>query len=155
VVKVRDGHQVRNKAAHIAVGVDLDGVKHVLGIWVQAAEGARFWAGVCAELRNRGVRDVLIVCCDGLSGFPEATWPAATVAPFRRESAAGAAAGVRAADRLAAVFGVGDVLASQFAVGVEPPGALDEPLRHRRLVVADNLIEPSAAGSPRGLPDLG
>ena len=82
VVKVRDGHQVRNKAAHIAVGVDLDGVKHVLGIWVQASEGAKFWAGVCAELRNRGVRDVLIVCCDGLTGFPEAieaTWPAATV----------------------------------------------------------------------------
>jgi putative transposase len=82
VVKVRDGHQVRNKAAHIAVGVDLDGVKHVLGIWVQAAEGAKFWAGICAELRNRGIRDVLIVCCDGLTGFPEAveaTWPAAMV----------------------------------------------------------------------------
>ena len=82
VVKVRDGHQVRNKAAHIAVGVDLDGVKHVLGIWVQATEGAKFWAGVCAELANRGVRDVLIVCCDGLTGFPEAieaTWPQATV----------------------------------------------------------------------------
>ena len=55
VIKVRDGHQVRNKAAHLAVGVDLDGVKHVLGIWVQATEGAKFWAGVCAELRNRGV----------------------------------------------------------------------------------------------------
>lgn len=66
MVKVRDGHQVRNKAAHIAVGVDLDGVKHVLGIWVQATEGAKFWAGVGAELRNRGIRDVLIVCCDGL-----------------------------------------------------------------------------------------
>ena len=82
VVKVRDGHQVRNKAAHLAVGVDLDGIKHVLGIWVQAAEGAKFWAGVCAELRNRGVRDVLIVCCDGLTGFPEAveaTWPEAMV----------------------------------------------------------------------------
>jgi putative transposase len=82
VVKVRDGHTVRNRAAHIAVGVDLDGVKHVLGIWVQASEGAKFWAGVCAELRNRGVRDVLIVCCDGLTGFPEAieaTWPATTV----------------------------------------------------------------------------
>ncbi len=82
MVKVRDGHQVRNKAAHLAVGVDLDGVKHVLGIWVQATEGAKFWAGVCAELRNRGVRDVLIVCCDGLTGFPEAveaTWPATTV----------------------------------------------------------------------------
>jgi putative transposase len=82
LVKVRDGHTVGNKAAHIAVGVDLDRVKHVLGIWVQASDGARFWAGVCAELRNRGVRDVLIVCCDGLTGFPEAieaTWPAATV----------------------------------------------------------------------------
>src|SRR6266550_726736 len=78
IVKVRDGHQVRNKAAHLAVGVDLDGIKHVLGIWVQTSEGAKFWAGVCAELRNRGIRDVLIVCCDGLTGFPEAieaTWP--------------------------------------------------------------------------------
>jgi len=72
VVKVRDGHQVGNKAAHIAVGVDLDGVKHVLGICVQATEGAKFWAGVCAELANRGVEDVLVVCCDGLTGFPEA-----------------------------------------------------------------------------------
>ncbi len=82
VVKVRDGHHVRNRSAHIAVGVDIDGVKHVLGIWVQASEGAKFWAGVCAELRNRGVRDVLIVCCDGLSGFAEAieaTWPQTTV----------------------------------------------------------------------------
>jgi putative transposase len=82
VVKVRDGHQVRNRAAHIAVGVDLDGIKHVLGIWVQATEGAKFWAGVCAELANRGIRDVLIVCCDGLTGFPEAieaTWPQTTV----------------------------------------------------------------------------
>lgn len=86
VVKVRDGHQVRNRHAHIAVGVDLgvdlEGVKHVLGIWVQAAEGAKFWAGVCAELRNRGIRDTLIVCCDGLTGFPEAieaTWPQTTV----------------------------------------------------------------------------
>ncbi|MET3774448.1 putative transposase [Arthrobacter nitrophenolicus] len=82
VIKVRDGHQVQNRAAHIAVGVDMEGIKHVLGIWVEATEGAKFWAGVCAELANRGVKDVLIVCCDGLTGFPEAiavTWPAATV----------------------------------------------------------------------------
>ncbi len=82
VVKIRDGGHVRNKAAHIAVGVDMDGIKHVLGIWVQATEGAKFWASVCAELANRGVVDVLIVCCDGLTGFPEAiaaTWPHATV----------------------------------------------------------------------------
>ena len=82
VVKVRDGAHVINKAAHIAVGVDIDGIKHVLGIWVQTHEGAKFWAGVCADLANRGIRDVLIVCCDGLTGLPEAieaTWPAATV----------------------------------------------------------------------------
>jgi putative transposase len=82
IVKVRDGGHVRNKAAHIAVGVDMDGIKHVLGIWVQTTEGAKFWASVCAELANRGVKDVLIVCCDGLTGFPdaiEATWPDATV----------------------------------------------------------------------------
>lgn len=82
IVKVRDGGHVRNKAAHIAVGVDMDGVKHVLGIWVQTTEGAKFWASVCAELANRGVRDVLVVCCDGLTGFPEAiaaTWPFTTV----------------------------------------------------------------------------
>lgn len=82
VVKVRDGAHVRNKAAHIAVGVDIDGIKHVLGIWLQQTEGAKFWAGVCADLANRGVRDVLIVCCDGLTGLPEAieaTWTQATV----------------------------------------------------------------------------
>ncbi|MDR1213278.1 MAG: IS256 family transposase [Propionibacteriaceae bacterium] len=82
IVKVRDGAHVRDKAAHIAVGVDMDGVKHVLGIWIQATEGAKFWAGVCAQLANRGVQDVLIVCCDGLTGFPEAieaTWPQSTV----------------------------------------------------------------------------
>ena len=82
VVKIRDGAHVANRSAHIAVGVDMDGVKHVLGIWVQASEGAKFWASVCAELANRGVKDVLIVCCDGLTGFPEAiegTWPQAMV----------------------------------------------------------------------------
>ncbi|MFZ5869605.1 MAG: IS256 family transposase [Actinomycetota bacterium] len=82
VVKVRDGAHVVNKAAHLVVGVDTDGVKHVLGIWVQSAEGAKFWAGVLADLANRGVRDVLIACCDGLEGLPEAieaTWPRAVV----------------------------------------------------------------------------
>jgi putative transposase len=72
MVKVRDGATVRNKACYLVVGVDCDGVKHVLGIWVQQAEGAKFWAQVCTELRNRGVRDVLIACCHGLTGLPEA-----------------------------------------------------------------------------------
>ena len=78
VVKIRSGQQVVNRAAHIAVGVDVDGIKHVLGIWVQEREGAKFWAGICAELANRGVKDILIACTDGLTGFGdaiEATWP--------------------------------------------------------------------------------
>ena len=82
VVKVRDGAHVVNRSAHIAVGVDTDGLKHVLGIWVQQSEGGKFWAAVCAQLANRGVRDVLIACCDGLPGLPEAieaTWPHSVV----------------------------------------------------------------------------
>ena len=82
VIKVRDGGTVDNKAAHLAIGVDTDGYKHVLGIWIAAAEGARFWGSVLTELRNRGIKDVLFVCCDGLGGLPEAieaTWPRAIV----------------------------------------------------------------------------
>jgi putative transposase len=81
-LRIRDGGQVRIKACHLAVGVDLEGRKRVLGMWIEATEGAKFWAGVLTELRNRGVRDVLIVCCDGLTGLPEAitaTWPKAKV----------------------------------------------------------------------------
>ena len=82
VVKVRDGAHVANKSAHIVVGVDTDGIKHVLGIWVQSAEGAKHWLAVLSELANRGVRDVLIACCDGLAGLPEAietVWPRTVV----------------------------------------------------------------------------
>jgi putative transposase len=82
VVKVRDGGMVQNKAAYLAVGVDADGFKHVLGLWLGGGEGSAFWAGVLAELRNRGVKDVLFVCCDGLKGLPDAvkaTWQDATV----------------------------------------------------------------------------
>jgi len=80
--KVHDGHLIKNQAVHIAVGIDLDGLKQVLGIWVQAGDGTRFWSGVCAELRSRGVRDTPIVCCDDLPGLAEAievTWPRSTV----------------------------------------------------------------------------
>lgn len=82
VLKVRDGGMVQNKAAYLAVGVDADGFKHVLGIWLGGAEGSAFWAGVLAELGNRGIEDVLFVCCDGLKGLPEAvkaTWKDAVV----------------------------------------------------------------------------
>lgn len=81
-VKVRDNGRVPPKAAHIAIGVDMDGFKHVPGVWVQDDGGASFWAHVCAEMANRGMADALIVCCDGLKGLPEAveaTWPKAIV----------------------------------------------------------------------------
>jgi putative transposase len=81
-LRVRAGGQVKVKACHLAVGVDMDGRKRVLGMWIEATEGAKFWAGVLTELRNRGIGDVLIVCCDGLTGLPDAiaaTWPKAKV----------------------------------------------------------------------------
>src|SRR6201986_4051199 len=90
VVKVRDNQVGQNKPAYVAIGVDADGEKHVLGIWLArtppesatAGEGARFWGSVTAALRNRGVRDILIACGDGLAGFADAVtaaFPAAVV----------------------------------------------------------------------------
>jgi putative transposase len=119
VVKVRDNHVVQSKPACLALGVDCDGEKHVLGIWLArtpletaaAGEGARFWASVTADLRNRGVRDILVACCDGLAGFEDAihaAFPAATVQrcvvhlirnslrPVARREAAAVAAQLRA-----------------------------------------------------------
>jgi putative transposase len=72
VVKVRDQGVVRNKAVYIALAVTLAGAKEVLGLWIEQNEGAKFWLKVINELKTRGVRDVLITCCDGLKGFPEA-----------------------------------------------------------------------------------
>jgi putative transposase len=82
VAKVRDGSSVRNKAVNVAAGIDCEGTRHVLGIWVAPAEGAKAWAQAFAQLRNRGLEDVIICCCDGLGGLGEeitATWPQATV----------------------------------------------------------------------------
>ena len=71
-IKVRDGAPVINKSAYMAIGVDIEGIKHILGVWIAKEEGASFWAQVCSHLSNRGVKDVFIVCCDGLKGLPEA-----------------------------------------------------------------------------------
>jgi putative transposase len=72
IVKVRDGGAVRNLACYVAVGVNLEGERDVLGLWFQRSEGAKFWLAVLNELKQRGVSDVLICCVDGLKGFPEA-----------------------------------------------------------------------------------
>jgi putative transposase len=118
VVKVRDNHVVQNKPAYIAIGIDADGEKHVLGIWVAktapesaaAGEGAGFWRAVMTDLKNRGVRDILIACCDGLAGFEDAITTAFTgtvvqrcvvhlvrnaLRPVARRDAAAVAAGLR------------------------------------------------------------
>jgi transposase-like protein len=71
-VAIRDQQVVRKKAVYVAVGVTLEGTRDCLGLWIEKSEGARFWTSVLSELRNRGVKDVLFVCTDGLTGFPEA-----------------------------------------------------------------------------------
>jgi len=81
-MKIRDEGQVINKAAYLAIGVGMDGIKDVLGIWLEKSEGAKFWLKVITELKNRGMKDVLIACVDGLKGLPdaiEAVFPQAEV----------------------------------------------------------------------------
>lgn len=81
-VKMRHEGRVENRAVYVAIGVDLDGQKDVLGLWASANEGSKFWLSVLTDLKNRGVKDMLIVCVDGLKGFPqaiEAVFPMAQV----------------------------------------------------------------------------
>jgi transposase-like protein len=72
VVKIRQDKQVINKAIYLALGVNLEGHKELLGLWLSENEGAKFWLNVLTELQNRGVKDILIACVDGLKGFPDA-----------------------------------------------------------------------------------
>jgi transposase-like protein len=71
-IKVRDKGAVTIKSAHLVIGVDVDGRKHALGCWIAETKGAKFWHSVLTQLRNRGLRDILIACCDGLTGLPDA-----------------------------------------------------------------------------------
>ena len=72
VLKIREGGSVQRRACYLALGVTLDGDRDVLGMWFQETEGAKFWMQVLTDLEQRGVRDILICCVDGLTGFPEA-----------------------------------------------------------------------------------
>jgi len=72
VVKIRQDKKVINKAFYLALGVNMEGHKELLGLWLSENEGAKFWLNVLTELQNRGVKDILIACVDGLKGFPEA-----------------------------------------------------------------------------------
>ena len=82
VVKIRDG-QVANRPIYAAIGVTLDGEKDILGLWAgTGGEGAKFWMSVLTDIRNRGVKDVFFLVCDGLKGLPEVVgnvWPLTTV----------------------------------------------------------------------------
>ncbi|MCP4882465.1 MAG: IS256 family transposase, partial [Flavobacteriales bacterium] len=71
-VKIRDSGRVINKAVYLALGVNLEGQKELLGMWIEENEGAKFWLNVMTELKNRGLNDIFIACIDGLKGFPDA-----------------------------------------------------------------------------------
>ena len=72
VLKIRQDKRVINKAVYLALGVNMEGHKELLGMWMSENEGAKFWLNVLTELQNRGVKDILIACIDGLKGFPDA-----------------------------------------------------------------------------------
>lgn len=72
VIKIRQDKKVINKSIYLALGINIEGHKELLGLWISENEGAKFWLSVLTELQNRGVKDLLICCVDGLSGFPEA-----------------------------------------------------------------------------------
>src|SRR5690606_14732189 len=72
VLKIREKGTVQNKHAYVALGINIDGRKQVLGLWIEGSEGAKIWLSILTELRNRGVEDILFACCDGLKGFPDA-----------------------------------------------------------------------------------
>ena len=72
VVKIRQDKRVINKAIYLALGINMEGQKELLGMWLSETEGAKFWLNVLTELQNRGVNDILIACVDGLKGFPDA-----------------------------------------------------------------------------------
>jgi putative transposase len=82
VLKIRDGGSVQRRACYLALAINMDGEREVLGMWFQANEGAKFWMQVLTDLKQRGVQDILIACVDGLKGFPEAieaTFPLTTI----------------------------------------------------------------------------
>lgn len=72
VVKVRNDNQIINKSVYLALGINCDGHKELLGLWIAENEGAKFWLSVLTELQNRGLKDIFIACVDGLKGFPDA-----------------------------------------------------------------------------------
>jgi putative transposase len=71
-IKIRDNGHILSKTVYIAIGIDMEGTKEILGLWVAKSEGSKFWLSILSELKNRGVEDIFIACCDGLTGLPDA-----------------------------------------------------------------------------------
>ncbi len=170
-LRIKDNGVITTKVAYLAIGVDLEGRKHALGVWIQDSEGAKFWQKVVIDLRNRGVRDILVACCDGLTGLPDAirsVFPDTVVQTCvvhvirnamrfvsykdRRKVAAGMRAIYTAATVEAAELALKD-FDTQF--GTQYPGAvdvwqnawgdfipfLDYPVELRKIVYTTNAIE--------------
>ncbi len=72
MLKIRENQRVINKSLYLALGINMEGHKELLGLWLAETEGAKFWLSVLTELKNRGLEDILIACVDGLKGFPDA-----------------------------------------------------------------------------------
>jgi putative transposase len=170
-LRIKDNGVVTTKVAYLAIGVDLEGRKHALGVWIQDSEGAKFWQKVVIDLRNRGVRDILIACCDGLTGLPDAirsSYPDTVVQTCVVHVIRNAMRFVSYKDRkkvatsMRAIYGAATVEAAELALkdfdtqfGAQYPGAidvwrnawpefvpfLDFPVELRKIVYTTNAIE--------------
>jgi putative transposase len=170
-LRIKDNGVVTTKVAYLAIGVDLDGRKHALGVWIQDSEGAKFWQKVVIDLRNRGVRDILIACCDGLTGLPDAIrsiYPETVVQTCVVHVIRNAMRFVSYKDRkkvassMRAIYSAATVEAAELALkdfdtayGAQYPGAidvwrnawpefvpfLDFPVELRKIVYTTNAIE--------------
>jgi len=170
-VRVRDQGAVTVKAAHLVVGVDVEGRTHVLGVWTEQTESAKFWHQVLTQLRNRGLQDILILCCDGLTGLPNAAravFPDTVIQTCVVHVLRNAMAFVSYTDRkhvaaaMKAIYTAPSVEAAEAALGEfrnrfgrQYPGSvavwerawpefipfLDYPPELRRIVYTTNLIE--------------
>jgi putative transposase len=153
-VKIRDEGTVRNKAVYIALGVRADGRKEVLGLWIEQTEGAKFWLRVMAELKHRGVEDILLAVVDGLKGFPDAiiaVFPQAQVQTcivhtIRTQSTVRIVGRSVAAGRWATQR---DDMADLQAVFMDDD-ALDDELQDDLLVGEAHLLEPAADPVAKG-----
>ncbi|SEE30170.1 Transposase, Mutator family [Amycolatopsis lurida] len=170
-LRVKDKGVVTSKVAYLAIGVDMEGRKHALGLWIADTEAAKFWAKVVTDLRNRGVKDILIACCDGLTGLPDAirgafpetvvqTCVVHVIRNAMRFIAYGDRKKVAAAMReiyTAPTLEAAEIALTRFDkdFGTQYPAAiqvwrhtwndftpfLDYPPEHRRIVYTTNLIE--------------